>query len=242
MTSCKSHSCLKVSKKENYQRMEMSSVCLVLSAILSIHPDRSQFFWYEMITLSCRGADNSGNWTLKRNTSSETSEPCNSGWGMSDNSSCTIMDTYSSDTGVYWCESDRGECSNSINITVTNGVIMESPTLPVREGETVTLLCNYKKDEASRATSNFSANFYKDGVLIGTQPAGNLTFPAVSTSDEGFYKCEHPTKGESPQSWLSVNSTVIAQPSVSVPGLIGAVLVKLFYTVMITLGANVHRC
>lgn len=39
--------------------------------------------------------------------------------------------------------------------------------------------------------------------------------------------------------FCSVFLTVRAQPSVSVPGLIGAILVKLFYTVIITLGANV---
>lgn len=88
------------------------------AAMLSIHPDRSQFFWYETITLSCEGTDNSGNWTLKRNTSSKTAESCISGWGVSNQTSCTIVDTYASDTGTYWCESDRGECSETINITV----------------------------------------------------------------------------------------------------------------------------
>ncbi|CAI5685689.1 unnamed protein product [Oreochromis niloticus] len=183
----------------------------VISAMLSIHPDRSQFFWYDTITLSCEGTDNSGNWTLKRNTSIQTAESCISGWGVSNQTSCTIMDTYASDTGIYWCESDRRECSETINITVTYGVILESPALPVTEDETVTLFCYYKYDEESSTTSNFS----------------------------GFYKCEHPTKGQSAQSWMAVKSKVRAQPSVSVPGLIGAILVKLFYTVIITLGANV---
>uniref|UniRef100_A0AAZ1X179 Ig-like domain-containing protein n=1 Tax=Oreochromis aureus TaxID=47969 RepID=A0AAZ1X179_OREAU len=177
-----------------------------VSAMLSIHPDRSQFFWYDTITLSCEGTDNSGNWTLKRNTSSKTAESCISGWGVSNQTSCTIMDTYASDTGIYWCESDRRECSETINITVTYGVILESPALPVTEDETVTLFCYYMYDEESSATSNFSANFYKDGHLISTQPTGNLTFSAVSLSDEGFYKCEHPAKGQSAQSWMAVKS------------------------------------
>ncbi|XP_071315921.1 Fc receptor-like protein 5 [Trachinotus anak] len=222
--------------------MAVTSLCLMLSATLNIHPNRLQFFWYDHISLSCAASENSGAWILKRNTSSQISEPCEPGWGMSNESSCTIHNTYPSDSGVYWCQSEHGECSNTINITVSEGVvILESPALPVADGEEVMLRCSYKEEDDSKATSNFSAKFYKDGVYIGTHPAGNMTL-TVSKSDEGFYKCGHPTKGQSPQSWLAVGRRVRAQPPLmSLPRLICTILLTTLYTLLLIVCVKVHR-
>ncbi|CAK6982420.1 Fc receptor-like protein 5 [Scomber scombrus] len=115
------------------------------------------------------------------------------------------------DSGVYWCESREGATSNSINITVTGGsVILQSPVLPVMEGDDVTLHCQTK-------TSNLPADFYKDGSLIRTEPAGHMTIHHVSKSDEGLYKCHSSSHGESPSSWISVTGkpTTTAPPPAS---------------------------
>ncbi|XP_028419378.1 Fc receptor-like B [Perca flavescens] len=86
------------------------------------------------------------------------------------------------DSGVYWCESREGATSNSITITVTGGpVILQSPVLPVMEGEDLTLTCRTKR------SSNLPAGFYKDGSFIRTEPAGHMTIHHVSRSDEGLY-------------------------------------------------------
>ncbi|KAI4800475.1 hypothetical protein KUCAC02_009699 [Chaenocephalus aceratus] len=182
--------------------MEVSSLCLMLSATLVVTPDRSQFFQYESINLKCEA--NSTGWSVKRNTSRKISEVCTHGWGEPSNSSCLIEAAYPTDAGVYWCESPEGSCSNSVNISVnTVGVILEIPTLPVTAGDEVALRCIFK-EKGVKPTSNFSAAFYKNNMFIGDHSAGKLIFQAVSKSDEGFYGCEHPKKAKSQQSWLAV--------------------------------------
>ncbi|XP_071234994.1 low affinity immunoglobulin gamma Fc region receptor III-A-like [Salvelinus alpinus] len=119
------------------------------------------------------------------------------------------MSLIPSDSGVYWCESGSGEHSNAVNITVPAGaVILESPALPVTEGDSVTLRCRYQG-----TPSNLTADFYKDGSLIRTETTGEMTIPAVSKSDEGLYKCTN-SEGESPESWMTVTAAV---PSPAVP-------------------------
>ena len=77
-------------------------------------------------------------------------------------------------------------------------MILESPVLPVKEGDNVTLRCTKKK-----STSDI-ADFYKDGHLIRTDYKGNLIIHNVSRSHEGLYKCNIAGAGESPENWLAV--------------------------------------
>lgn len=79
-------------------------------------------------------------------------------------------------------------------------MILESPVLPVPEGEAVTLRCKSKMT----SSSNHTSEFYKDGLLIGSSPTGNVTIHNVSKSDEGLYKCYISGAGESPSGWLAV--------------------------------------
>ncbi|XP_042153782.1 Fc receptor-like protein 5 isoform X2 [Oncorhynchus tshawytscha] len=167
-------------------------------ASLSVSPDRSQFFEYESVSLSCEVWGNSAGWRVVRNTGRGILSECNTDWGEQQGSSC-IVPLIPSDSGVYWCESGSGEHSNAVNITVHAGaVIPESPALPVTEGDSVTLRCRYK-----RIPSNLTADFYKDGSLIRTETTGEMTIPAVSKSDEGLYTCTN-SERESPESWMTV--------------------------------------
>ncbi|XP_038840123.1 Fc receptor-like protein 5 [Salvelinus namaycush] len=171
---------------------------LSLPASLIVSPDRSQFFKYESVSLSCEVQGNSAGWRVARNTSRGNLSECNTDWGKQQGSSC-IVSLIPSFSGVYWCESGSGEHSNAVNITVHDGaVILESPALPVTGGDSVTLRCRYQG-----TPSNLTADFYKDGSFIRTETTGEMTIPAVSKSDEGLYKCTN-SEGESPESWMTV--------------------------------------
>ncbi|XP_065325896.1 uncharacterized protein LOC134623189, partial [Pelmatolapia mariae] len=91
-------------------------------------------------------------------------------------------------------------------------VILQSPVLPVMEGDDVTLLC-----ETKTTPSNLPAAFYKDGSLIRKQPTGHMTIQHVSRSDEGLYKCDISGHGESPSSWITVTGrpTTTTSPTTS---------------------------
>ncbi|XP_030608859.1 low affinity immunoglobulin gamma Fc region receptor II-like [Archocentrus centrarchus] len=177
---------------------------------LSIAPNRSQFFEYESVTFYCEGVDHCDvghKFDRKLKSCSKTNK-------TPTGSSCTIKNVYTEDSGEYWSETEGGNRSNIINITVTNGsVILEVPALPVMEGQTVTLHCRNKT-----SSSNFTADFYKDGRHIHRSSTGNMNIYSVSKSDEGLYKCSISGAGESPESWLKVTggSVILEVPALPV--------------------------
>ncbi|KAF7647064.1 hypothetical protein LDENG_00177980, partial [Lucifuga dentata] len=167
------------------------------AACLRMVPDRSQFFRYESVSVSCDGGGNSSAWSVKRNTSRHANAACP---GKRTPSRCSITVLYRMDSGVYWCQSASGERSAAASITVTDGpVILEIPALPVTEGNNVTLSCRHKV-----TSSNLTADFYKDGVLIGSGAAGRMTIHSVSKSDEGLYRCNTSASRGSAESWMTV--------------------------------------
>ncbi|XP_026011908.1 Fc receptor-like protein 5 [Astatotilapia calliptera] len=174
--------------------------CTTNQARLTVSPSSSQLFYGDFVSLSCEEDDSSAGWTLRRNTTFETRTQCGAGWGKPAGSSCNISYIDPLDSGVYWCESREKATSKSIHLTVSGGsVILQSPVLPVMEGDDVTLLCKTKT-----TPSNLTAAFYKDGSLIREEPTGHMTIQHVSRSDEGLYKCDISGHGESPSSWITV--------------------------------------
>ncbi|CAI5660638.1 unnamed protein product [Oreochromis niloticus] len=179
--------------------------CTTNQARLTVSPSSSQLYKGDFVSLSCEEDDSSAGWTLRRNTSKQQRTQCGVDWGKKHSSSCNITDLFTWDSGVYWCESREGPISNMVNLTVTGGsVILQSPVLPVMEGDDVTLLCKTKT-----TPSNLPAAFYKDGSLIRKQPTGHMTIQHVSRSDEGLYKCDISGHGESPSSWITVTGDTL---------------------------------
>ncbi|KAL3050929.1 hypothetical protein OYC64_001245 [Pagothenia borchgrevinki] len=203
--------------------------CSTNAARLTVTPSSSQVFRDERVSLRCEDA--SDGWTVRRNTSINKRAECGVDWGPPAGSPCTISSMDPVDSGEYWCESPEGSPSNTITITVSE-VFLQSPVLPVMEGDDVTLTCRTKMANSS------SAEFYKDGVSIRTESAGHMTLLHVNRSDEGLYKCRVQGK-ESPESWLSVSekltTTTLLAASLSV-------LVLVVLVVLVALVVLRRRC
>ncbi|XP_062371911.1 low affinity immunoglobulin gamma Fc region receptor II-a-like [Sardina pilchardus] len=164
---------------------------------LVVSPNRNQHFEFNSLSLSCEGRGNG--WKLRWFSDQTLREICP--YEEEVGSSCSISSASPSDSGVYWCQSESGEQSNPVNITVYSGdVILESPVHPVTEGDPLTLRCRYRYQP-----SNISADFYKDETLLQTSTTGEMTIPAVSKSHEGLYKCRNSEREESPESWILVH-------------------------------------
>ncbi|KAG7234419.1 hypothetical protein INR49_001229, partial [Caranx melampygus] len=169
------------------------------AASLRLTPDRLQFFIREAVSFHCEGTDGSAQFRKVQNATVST--PACDMERTSSGSSCFIPGLYPTDSGEYWCETDGGERSNSINITITDGlVILESPALPVMEGDDVTLRCR-----AKTTSTNPRAVFYKDNVPMNNSGAMEVTMK-VSMSDEGLYRCSIQGAGESAESRLTVTA------------------------------------
>uniref|UniRef100_A0A096M3P7 Ig-like domain-containing protein n=1 Tax=Poecilia formosa TaxID=48698 RepID=A0A096M3P7_POEFO len=123
-------------------------VCL-FSGFPHVSPERLQFFEYETVTVQCEHLDGVNDWRVKRKFNEKRAtnslDPCSSA-----EPSCTLDPSFEVFSGEYWCENDEGETSNSVNISITAGlVILEVPVRPVAEGSDVTLRCIHKETELS---------------------------------------------------------------------------------------------
>nr|QRN78648.1 leukocyte immune-type receptor LITR3.1 [Carassius auratus] len=204
----------------NKQPVWVTGVSPRVSLIIS--PSRTQHFTFVSLSLSCEDQSNSDRWRVRRYTDSEQLQDCSSSvWGSETGSTCTIRSTITSDTGVYWCQSESGEKYHPVNITVhsISGVILESPVHPLTEGDNLTLRCLYQHS----TPSNLRADFYKDGSLIQSQTT-EMIISTVSKSHEGFYYCKHSERGESPKSWISVRVSP-SESQISVLHTLSSVLV-----------------
>ncbi|XP_036967449.1 low affinity immunoglobulin gamma Fc region receptor II-a-like isoform X2 [Acanthopagrus latus] len=198
-----------------------------LTSAFRIVPTRLQIFEYASVSFTCEGFNVLAGWRV-RNTKEFLKTCLNDIMKMT--VTCTIDYAYKSDSGEYWCEGGGGESSNTVHITVTAGsVILESPVLPVMEGEDVTLRCRTKT-----TSSNFTADFGKDGRFLESSSTGEMIIHNVSYSDEGLYKCSISGAGESPESWLSVRALHRETcPSSDRPSLYVVLVLRTVFTILL---------
>ncbi|XP_039455845.1 Fc receptor-like protein 5 [Oreochromis aureus] len=201
------------------------------AASLTVSPNSVQHFIYDSVTLNCSG--NSSQWRIMIFTQHgylRKLRECGN-WGIMTESTCNIdLDWYHRyhRYPVYWCESESGQFSNGINITSRfTGVILVSPVHPVNEGDSVALGCKLR-------TGNFNSTvaFYKNGKLIQNDDREKLNIPAVSKSDEGFYKCGY-SGHESPESWMSVKGSRSSLSVSLITGLVSGVSLILLLSLLL---------
>ncbi|XP_029696601.1 uncharacterized protein isoform X1 [Takifugu rubripes] len=187
------------------------------AATLSVSPDRAQHFITDTMSLSLTCAGDSAEWTVNRFSSSGYLTRCAT-WGSMTGPTCYINGQLFID-GVYWCETATGLFSNAVNITRShNNAIVDFPVHPVTEGQPVTLRCKWKTELNLAVIS-----FYKNDKLIQNDTQGEFFIPAVSKSDEGFYKCgrkgrmQRSAGSTSPASWMSIKAAVLSQQHPSSP-------------------------
>ena len=84
-------------------------------------------------------------------------------------------------------------------------LILRTPAIPVNEGDTVVLQCQYLT--ANRSETIFFKNAAKVFTFNSSSHAQviKMTLENVTQKDEGYYKCASQDRNmESPESWLSV--------------------------------------
>ncbi|XP_047674869.1 Fc receptor-like protein 5 isoform X2 [Tachysurus fulvidraco] len=202
---------------------------------LIIRPSRTQHFTADSLSLSCEDQSDTNGWTVRGYSYTETLVSCSSVSG----STCNINFLSTSHTGVYWCQSVSGGCSNSVNITVSYGdVILYSPVHPVTEGHDLTLRCLFR----NKKIPGSGVDFYKNDSILYSQTTGEMTISNVSKSDEGFYHCKHQERGESLKSWVSVRGRSHVGASMSVLRLISSlVTVSVYLQLTIVLAVKCFR-
>ncbi|XP_039595737.1 sialoadhesin-like [Polypterus senegalus] len=94
---------------------------------------------------------------------------------------CSITFSDKNQSGLYWCETESGEKrSKAVSFTVTdNMVALQTPPLPLTEGDDVTLECRTRYP-----TSHMTKVYHEDQEM---QPS--VWYTRVKKEHEGRYKC-----------------------------------------------------
>ncbi|MEQ2225945.1 hypothetical protein ILYODFUR_022766 [Ilyodon furcidens] len=140
------------------------------AASLIISPHKEKHFNIDNVNLNCQG--NSAKWRVRFELpGNKTDLSYCSNWGTMTGSSCTIK-SHRSHRAVYWCESETGQFSNAVNITIQTpqSVLTVSPSW-LSPGASVTLSCEVKHPSAGwrfywyKTVPDPSNSFYRYDLL-----------------------------------------------------------------------------
>ncbi|XP_053345077.1 Fc receptor-like protein 5 [Clarias gariepinus] len=175
---------------------------------LIINPNRTQHFTGDSLTLSCEDQSNSTGWTVRRYTNSNSVSDC-SRWGSftGSTSTCEISSLSKYHTGVYWCESESGENSDLVNITVYGPVLSVSPQSWLTEGDSVTLNCEVTDSSTDWTFSWYREVTYRDSdgdiryevkLLADSKRGcgGSYTISPAARNHTGVYRCRGQRDGQ----------------------------------------------
>ncbi|KAL3051008.1 hypothetical protein OYC64_001308 [Pagothenia borchgrevinki] len=183
--------------------------------------NRIQFFSNEAFTLGCQLPNDNAQWKMMRFSDWRgTVTECPGQVSSDHRLSSTITPVYLDSYILYWCENPAGDRSNSLNVSIASvaTVVLESPPLPVMEGEDVMLRCFLRDKKTKEIRFNLHTSYDKNNRLIDNrlgrgpfEQEGNFTLKAVTKADEGVYNCEMPGGGNSHASWLSVKARPVEE-------------------------------
>ncbi|KAF5898056.1 Fc receptor-like protein 5 isoform X11, partial [Clarias magur] len=158
------------------------------SVSLIINPKRTQHFTDDSLLLSCADQSKSNRWIVRQYTQQ---------WGFwspftGSTSNISSLSTFY--TGVYWCESESGENSNPVNITVHDRprpVLSVSPQSWLTEGDSVTLSC-----KVTDSSTDWTFSWYTNVSYLNIHR--QISYGAVRLSDSsrgsgGSYTLSHAT-------------------------------------------------
>ncbi|XP_028973739.2 Fc receptor-like protein 2 isoform X2 [Esox lucius] len=183
-------------------------------ASLIVRPNRSQFFEYKSVSLSCEVQGGSTGWRVVRNPTSGNLTRCGDGWGRFDGTNCIISSTKSVDSGEYWCQYESGEHSNTVKIIVTAFLHISPDSSQFFEYDSLTVSCDVgwvvKRNTLKEETTECGNTWGKRNIL-------DCVISSLRPRDSGQYWCESWSGDQSSTVNISVHGGHVILESPALP-------------------------
>ncbi|XP_058874510.1 Fc receptor-like protein 3 isoform X2 [Acipenser ruthenus] len=160
-------------------------------AVLTLEPAWTQIFKSERVTLRCEVPGDYTDWRFTWYKDGWKVSATQDYYSSIDGDKYTISFATKGHSGEYTCKGERtgnpsySKTSDALTLRVSDErVILQTPTQPVFEGDSLTLRCRVRYGYTATKVV-----FYKDNKELQSQADTELSVNPVSKSDEGSYKC-----------------------------------------------------